>query len=32
MTWVLFDYGGVICEPQPEADRARLGRRIRQPR
>jgi putative hydrolase of the HAD superfamily len=26
MTWVLFDYGGVICEPQPEADRARLAR------
>jgi putative hydrolase of the HAD superfamily len=20
MTWVLFDYGGVICYPQPEAD------------
>ena len=26
MAWVLFDYGGVICEPQPEADRARLAR------
>ena len=26
MSWVLFDYGGVICEPQPEADRARLAR------
>ena len=26
MTWVLFDYGGVICEPQPEAARARLAR------
>ncbi len=26
MTWVLFDYGGVICEPQPEADRALLAR------
>ncbi len=26
MTWVLFDYGGVICHPQPEADRARLAR------
>jgi putative hydrolase of the HAD superfamily len=26
MTWVLFDYGGVICEPQPEVDRARLAR------
>ncbi len=26
MIWVLFDYGGVICEPQPEADRARLAR------
>ena len=25
MTWVLFDYGGVICEPQSEADRARLA-------
>jgi putative hydrolase of the HAD superfamily len=25
MIWVLFDYGGVICEPQPEADRARLA-------
>ena len=25
MTWVLFDYGGVICEPQPEADWARLA-------
>jgi putative hydrolase of the HAD superfamily len=25
MTWVLFDYGGVICEPQPESDRARLA-------
>jgi putative hydrolase of the HAD superfamily len=26
MTWVLFDYGGVICQPQTEADRARLAR------
>jgi putative hydrolase of the HAD superfamily len=26
MNWVLFDYGGVICEPQTEADRARLAR------
>jgi putative hydrolase of the HAD superfamily len=26
MTWVLFDYGGVICQPQSEADRARLAR------
>jgi putative hydrolase of the HAD superfamily len=26
MTWVLFDYGGVICQPQPEPDRARLAR------
>lgn len=26
MTWVLFDYGGVICQPQPEAARARLTR------
>ena len=26
MTWVLFDYGGVISEPQPEADRAGLVR------
>jgi putative hydrolase of the HAD superfamily len=25
MTWVLFDYGGVICEPQSEADWARLA-------
>ena len=25
MTWVLFDYGGVICEPQSQADRARLA-------
>jgi len=25
MTWVLFDYGGVICEPQSGADRARLA-------
>jgi putative hydrolase of the HAD superfamily len=25
MTWVLFDYGGVICQPQPEADVARLA-------
>lgn len=25
MTWVLFDYGGVICHPQPEADLARLA-------
>jgi putative hydrolase of the HAD superfamily len=26
MTWVLFDYGGVICQPQTEAARARLAR------
>jgi putative hydrolase of the HAD superfamily len=26
MTWVLFDYGGVICRPQPEADVALLAR------
>jgi putative hydrolase of the HAD superfamily len=25
MTWVLFDYGGVICRPQPEADVALLA-------
>jgi putative hydrolase of the HAD superfamily len=25
MTWVLFDYGGVICQPQPELDVARLA-------
>ncbi|HTT54374.1 MAG TPA: HAD family phosphatase [Streptosporangiaceae bacterium] len=25
MTWVLFDYGGVICQPQPEQDVARLA-------
>ena len=25
MTWVLFDYGGVICELQSGADRARLA-------
>ncbi len=25
MTWVLFDYGNVICEPQPERDVARLA-------
>jgi putative hydrolase of the HAD superfamily len=25
MTWVLFDYGGVICQPQPEADVALLA-------
>jgi putative hydrolase of the HAD superfamily len=25
MSWVLFDYGGVICEPQTEADRSRLA-------
>jgi putative hydrolase of the HAD superfamily len=25
MTWVLFDYGGVICQPQPERDVARLA-------
>ena len=24
-TWVLFDYGGVICQPQPEADVALLA-------
>jgi putative hydrolase of the HAD superfamily len=26
MTWVLFDYGGVICQPQWEADVANLAR------
>src|SRR5260370_3510776 len=26
MTWVLFDFGGVICYPQPEEDLARLAR------
>ncbi len=26
MTWVLFDYGGVICHPQAEEDLARLAR------
>ena len=26
MTWVLFDYGGVICQPQPEADVALLAK------
>ena len=26
MSWVLFDYGAVICRPQPEEDRARLAR------
>ena len=26
MTWVLFDYGNVICEPQPERDVAALAR------
>jgi putative hydrolase of the HAD superfamily len=26
MTWVLFDYGAVICRPQPAEDRARLAR------
>jgi len=25
MTWVLFDYGGVICTPQPDDDVARLA-------
>lgn len=25
MTWVLFDYGNVICEPQPDCDVARLA-------
>lgn len=25
MTWVLFDYGGVLCHPQPERDVARLA-------
>jgi putative hydrolase of the HAD superfamily len=25
VTWVLFDYGGVICQPQPEADVALLA-------
>ncbi len=26
MTWVLFDYGGVLCHYQPESDVARLAR------
>jgi putative hydrolase of the HAD superfamily len=26
MSWVLFDFGGVICYPQPEADLASLAR------
>jgi putative hydrolase of the HAD superfamily len=26
MSWVLFDFGGVICYPQPEADLAALAR------
>jgi len=26
MTWVLFDYGNVICEPQPSRDVAALAR------
>ena len=26
MTWVLFDYGGVICQPQPDEDVALLVR------
>jgi putative hydrolase of the HAD superfamily len=26
MTWVLFDFGGVICYPQPEEDLALLAR------
>ena len=26
MTWLLFDYGGVICYPQPEEDLALLAR------
>jgi putative hydrolase of the HAD superfamily len=26
MSWVLFDYGGVICYPQPEEDLAALAR------
>ena len=25
MSWVLFDYGGVICTPQPDSDVARLA-------
>lgn len=25
MSWVLFDYGGVICMPQPDSDVARLA-------
>jgi putative hydrolase of the HAD superfamily len=25
MNWVLFDYGGVICTPQPDSDVARLA-------
>jgi putative hydrolase of the HAD superfamily len=26
MAWVMFDYGGVICHPQPEQDLAALAR------
>ena len=25
MNWVLFDYGGVICTPQPDSDVGRLA-------
>src|SRR5260370_16245801 len=25
MTWVLFDYGGVMCTPKPDSDVARLA-------
>ena len=25
MTWVMFDYGGVICSPQPEQDLAAMA-------
>jgi putative hydrolase of the HAD superfamily len=27
MTWVMFDYGGVICSPQPERDVAAMAAR-----
>ena len=31
MTWVVFDYGGVICTPQPDEDVARLAAAARVP-
>ena len=31
MSWVLFDYGGVICTPQPDSDVARLASAARVP-